>query len=292
MDIVLLFNGLGNQMSQYAFYLAKKQRDHRTRCIHYPDPLTCQHNGYELDRIFGIQPDGWKGGLWGRLLDAYLWSQVCDSRKRHWLRVIMKRLHISYQLESSYGVDNAQIETTKDGVRYLWGGWHCEDKFKEVETKIRQLYRFDENRLNVDGLSILDKIKQTESVSIHVRRGDFLTDGFGGICTPKYYQKAIAYIKSKVNDPHFFVFSDDLAWCRENLNEDHIEFVDIHHGKDSWKDMLLMSKCKHNLNSNSTFAWWGAWLNTNPHKVVIVPNRFGQNPVSAAIYPDSWIKIE
>jgi len=292
MDIVLIFNGLGNQMSQYAFYLAKKQRDPRTRCIHYPDPLTCQHNGYELDRIFDIQPDGWKGGLWGRLLDAYSWSQVCDSRKRHWLRVILEKLQICYQSQTSFIPTANQLETTKKGVRYLYGGWHCEDYFKSVEPQIRKVYCFDDAQLNEVGRAMLNRIKSTDSVSIHVRRGDFLTDGFGGICTPEYYQKAITDIKSKVNDPYFFVFSDDLAWCRENLIENNIEFVDIHHGKDSWKDMLLMSKCKHNLNSNSTFAWWGAWLNNNSKKIVVVPNRFNQDPASVAIYPKEWIKIE
>lgn len=292
MDIVLIFNGLGNQMSQYAFYLAKKKQDKKTKCLYYPENGTCQHNGYELDRLFGVKMENRPGTFWGRFFTWYNWSQVCDSRKRHWLRVIMKHFGVSLQREPSYAADPEMLESNGKGVRFLYGGWHCEDNFKSVEDEVRRFYSFDDKQLNDEGKSVLKQIENTNSISIHVRRGDFLTDGFGGICTKEYYEKALSYMDEHVSNPHYFVFSDDMEWSKENLKCENITFVDIHHGKDSWKDMMLMSRCKHNLNSNSTFSWWGAWLNKNKNKIVIVPNKFSQNGNSGTIYPKEWVRIK
>jgi len=291
MDIVLIFNGLGNQMSQYAFYLAKKQRDPRTRCLYYPDPLTCQHNGYELDKLFGIRPDATAHSCLGRLYSAYLWSQVCDSRKRHWLRVLMHDMGVELVRQPSFDYCPEMLVPTARGYRFFSGGWHHEGYLSGIEDEVRRVFSLDESQLGEQGRSILCEMVATNSVSIHVRRGDFLTDGFGGICTPEYYKRAIELIRSKVANPHFFVFSDDMDWCRAHLREPNTWFVDIHSGHDSWKDMLLMSRCKHHINANSTFSWWGAWLDANPNKLVIVPNRFMQDSKSDAIYPKSWIRI-
>ena len=292
MDVVLIFNGLGNQMSQYAFYLAKKKQDPRTKCLYFPEPGTCQHNGYELDRLFGVKMKNRPDTFLGRFFSWYNWSQVCDSRKRHWLRVIMKHLHVSLKREPSYAADPEMLNSVEHGVRFLYGGWHCEDNFKSVENEVRNLYSFDDNLLNDKGCEILKQIESENSVSVHVRRGDFLTDGFGGICTKEYYDSALAYMNSHVGNPHYFVFSDDMEWSRENLKCENVTFVDIHHGKDSWKDMMLMSRCKHNINANSTFSWWGAWLNENKGKIVVVPERFSQRLDSGAIYPKEWIRIK
>jgi len=285
---------LGNQMSQYAFYLAKKQRDSRTRCIHYPDPLTCQHNGYELDRIFGIQPDGWKGGLWGRLLDAYSWSQVCASRKRNWLRWLMNKFNVEKVKEPSFDYCPEMLTTQKNAYRFYEGGWHQPAYMRDVEDEVRKAFQFDLNKLGELNNQCLAEINGCNSVSLHVRRGDFLkeTTLFGNIATPAYYNKALAYIRERVKKPVFYVFSDDIDWCRENIREDAVRFVDWNTGEDAWKDMLLMSRCKHNINANSTFAWWGAWLNTNPDKIVVVPDRFMNRPGSDRIYPEEWVKIQ
>lgn len=292
MDIVLIFNGLGNQMSQYAFYLAKKKRNRHTKFLQYPDWGTCQHNGYELDKIFGIKKQNGEKSILGRLYKWYGWSQVCDSRKRHWLRVIFEKIPLNRIDERRYDFDQERLDNAGKGIHFYYGGWHCPDYLKDVEQEVRNAYKFDESQLNKEGKEMLNSIESLESVSLHVRRGDFLTDGFGGICTVEYYKKAIAYVKERVSDPVFYVFSDDLEWARENIKEEKIRFVDIHKGKDSWKDMLLISHCKHNINANSTFSWWGAWLNNNPGKIVIVPPKFSQKPDSGAIYPKEWIRIE
>ena len=120
-----------------------------------------------------------------------------------------------------------------------------------------------------------EKMRSCNAVSIHLRRGDYLTPGnqemFGGICTEEYYERAVRYMKEHVEDAHFFVFSDDPAHAREKYAGDEYTIVDINHGKDSFYDMWLMSKCKHNICANSTFSFWGARLNSNEEKIMIRP---------------------
>lgn len=294
MDVVLLFNGLGNQMSQYAFYLAKKKQDASTKCIYYPDPLTCQHNGYELDRLFGIQRDTIAESFLERFFSVYLWSQVCDSRKRHWLRVVMRWLRVEKVEEPSFDYHEEMMIKQDGGYRFYSGGWHQPEYMREVESEVREAFRFDMGKVDEHNKKLVEEMMCSQSVALHVRRGDFLKESklFGNIATPKYYAKAIAYIKDHVDSPVFYVFSDDIAWCRENIRDEYVCFVDWNSGADSWKDMMLMSKCKHNINANSTFSWWGAWLNDNPDKIVVVPDRFMNRAGSEKIFPQEWVKIQ
>lgn len=96
---------------------------------------------------------------------------------------------------------------------------------------------------------------------------------------------------SKVNNPYFFIFSNDIEWCKKNIQLPHSYYVNCNKGKDSWQDMFLMSKCKHNIIANSTFSWWGAYLNENPQKIVISPSKLTNRGDSPDLFPDSWIKL-
>ena len=133
------------------------------------------------------------------------------------------------------------------------------------------------------------------SVSIHVRRGDYLNgyyfETLGKICDIDYYKRAIALINKEVNDPYFYIFSDDPGYVAENLKIENATYVDFNRGRDSWQDMYLMSQCKHNIIANSTFSWWGAWLNTNLNKIVIAPNRWFANMDNDEIVLPEWIRL-
>ena len=130
---------------------------------------------------------------------------------------------------------------------------------------------------NPKNIEILKEIDNTQSVSLHIRRKDYLTvaDGkrYMGICTDEYYQSAINYINEHVQNPVFYIFSDDVEFARENFKEKNMHIVDWNTGKDSLYDMQLMSRCKHNICANSTFSLWGARLNKNAGKLVIRPLR-------------------
>lgn len=146
-----------------------------------------------------------------------------------------------------------------------------------------------------ENCNYLSLIKTACSVSIHVRRGDYLDDLnlgiFGDICSKEYFQKAVSKIYTIFDNPHFFVFSNDLQWCMENLKLSSVTYVSGNIGPSSWKDMYLMTNCSHNIISNSTFSWWGAWLNPNPDKVVICPTRFTRDDTGLSIYPAEWIRV-
>lgn len=292
MDIVLLFNGLGNQMSQYALYLAKRQADSHTQWLYYPEQYTNQHNGYELGLIFGIEMQNIPVGRLGKIYKWYLYSQVCDSKRRRLVRRVLSLMRVGCIQEKFHAKDTSVLAPHK-GYTYFYGGWHNPEYFQIVSDEIRDVFRFNEDKIDDRNKLIANEMSLCDSVSIHVRRGDFVKQSklFGNIATPEYYKKAMEYIKNRVEHPVFYIFSDDIGWCRENIEEENMYFVDWNTGEDSWKDMMLMSKCKHNINANSTFSWWGAWLNDNPNKIVVVPNRFMNVEGSEQIYPKEWIKI-
>ena len=122
---------------------------------------------------------------------------------------------------------------------------------------------------------ILKKIRNSHAVSVHIRRGDYLQPEnaamFGNICTEEYYESALDYMKEKIEDPHFFIFSDDVAYVREHYQGEEYTIVDINHGDDSFYDMYLMSRCEGNICANSTFSFWGARLNGRTDKIMIRP---------------------
>lgn len=134
-----------------------------------------------------------------------------------------------------------------------------------------------------------------QSVSVHVRRGDYQTPGhyerLGCICTEAYYRNAAELMKKKVGNPKFYVFSDEPEWVKAHLRLGDTTFVDWNRGNDSWQDMLLMRHCRHNIVCNSSFSWWGAWLNDNQGKIVVAPDRwFGKND-HPDIVPEGWLRV-
>ncbi|MEI6553564.1 MAG: alpha-1,2-fucosyltransferase, partial [bacterium] len=137
----------------------------------------------------------------------------------------------------------------------------------------------------------------SNSISIHIRRGDYISNqeanNFHGSCSIDYYTEAINIIKGKVSNPIFFVFSDDIAWVKENLKSDIVATWVSEYNLDNTEDLLLMSFCKHQIIANSSFSWWGAYLNRNINKIVIAPKKWIANKGynTDEITPSSWIKL-
>jgi hypothetical protein len=295
MDVVMIFNGLGNQMSQYAFYLRKKNINSSTKLI-YDKGILNQHYGYELKRVFGIELNY---GLLNLFL-LLLFKLLVSNKYQLIVNPIVKSLNLSgvrlIKEPINYDFDESCL-IYKKGINFYWGGWHTEKYFLPIKEEVINAFAFKSFPFENDSRikETIMQIKQSNSVSIHIRRGDFLTSSgyyqFSGICTNEYYQKGIEYIKEKVDNPIFFVFSDDLEWCKKNLLLDSVIFVDCNNGENSWRDMYLMSLCKHNINANSTFSWWGAWLNKNIDKNIFVPEFFINEVETKDIYPENWIKI-
>lgn len=179
---------------------------------------------------------------------------------------------------------------------YLDGYWQNYRYFQKIDPVIfkelilKESYSFDLKKISIQ------IINDQNSVSIHVRRGDYLTDKEAnhlmGVMPISYYYSAIDYIKQKINKPNFYIFSDDLTWVKKNFKiNDPCFFIN---GEKDYIDLDLMSKCKHNIIANSSFSWWGAFLNTNPDKIIIAPKHWVQqdaiNNRVEIVFP-SWVKL-
>lgn len=179
----------------------------------------------------------------------------------------------------------------------IYGYFQSEMYFSDIREQL--LTEFIPNKTTlIKNSKLIESIRRENSVSVHIRRGDYISDQNAsvthGICSQEYYIKAIDYLKKNhiINkDTYFYVFSDDISWCKENISYgENTIYID---GNEPELDLYLMSKCKYNIIANSTFSWWGAWLNNNLDKVVISPEKWFQNNrlSSNNIIPDSWVKV-
>lgn len=292
MKIIRILGGLGNQMFQYALAVAIWENCPDKEV--YID-ASCMngyslHNGYELDRIFKTQL---RQASWWKLLKvAYplphfrLWqfgSHFLPQRR-------------SMVTESKY-MDFIPDLTTKKESLLIEGYWQTERYFSSCREALLNAFKFPEFENGSKNDRIARRLCRCESLSLHIRRGDYLKiANTSGICTVDYYEKAMATVIEKKNPQLILVFSDDPRWCEDNLKNllhsiDAV-FVDWNKGHESYRDMQLMSLCSHNIIANSSFSWWGAWLNQNPDKVVIAPSRWMNGPGWPNIIPNSWTKIE
>lgn len=288
MKIVNIIGGLGNQMFQYA--LARNLEKRFGEPVYVDTSLFDTynvHNGLEIERVFGIRLNR---------------ATPHDIRKltRHTHHYTLWRLYRKFlpdrgtvYREPANGAFNENIFTL-DTNRYYDGYWQNHRYFDDCATEIRQIYRFA-LPLDEKNKQIAKEITTEEnSVSIHIRRGDYLKHSiYAGICTIEYYQRAVEYIKQHIKGSlHFYIFSDDIAWCKVHigtiLGESSHTYIDWNHGPDSYKDMQLMALCRHNIIANSSFSWWAAWLNEHHNNIVIAPSRWQQTDNVNQIQMPQW----
>lgn len=269
MIIVRVTGGLGNQMFQYAMYksLEKKGKLVKLDSKSFYETKK-EHNGYELERIFDIKPN----------------KPTKEDLEKFDENNISTLLKIKRKLfgDKKFVYDTKEYVFNKDVYKlknsYLNGYWQSIKYFEGIENDIKKDFRF-KNQLDNKNLEILNEIENSNSISIHIRRGDYMSpenyNMYGCIATPTYYKKAIKVIEEKVENPTFFVFSNDMDWVKKNIQiNSRVFYIDINSGNGSYKDMQLMSNCKHNIIANSSFSWWGAWLNENKNKIVVAPKKW------------------
>jgi hypothetical protein len=171
----------------------------------------------------------------------------------------------------------------KSFLNYFDDYFQSEKYFADCTENIRKEFQF-KNKLQIpDG----------NTVAIHIRRGDYvkLAD-IHLVCTPAYYENAIDYVQSEIENPVFYVFSEDLEWVKQNISiPGNSVFVDYNHNLPSSRDMQLMSLCKHQIISNSSYSWWAAWLNQNPGKIVVAPDRWFADGRYTDIYTDYMVRV-
>ncbi len=312
MIIVRIATGMGNQMFMYAAGLATAQRlntellletssspkkgrrgnmfnrDNRPYC------LECFPNITEREANFkNLSSKSFWLAVW-----MYIHKKKMKSKRifRRLLNKIiikfgltdMKIFNQDTWIEPNY---NPEFEKLSDNT-FLWGCWEAEKFFKNIPALVRKKFTFAPECFNPE---LLAQVQNCNSVALHIRRGDKVINMSKPIGTTEDYLKsAIEKIYELTNEPEFFVFSDDLEWCKKvlpQIRDTNWHFIE---NQTPPQDMALMTKCKHIITAPSTFSWWGAWLNDNPNKIIIAPKieRWGgAQEKNSDLLPDEWIKL-
>ena len=290
MILVELIGGMGNQMFQYAAA--------KSLALHHNEELKLVANGGTAKNIpEGIQqrqfdlhhfqvPDPLADTDEIRNFSSLsVLEKLREKAKPNHKRKIYREPFFHYDVNFFEARSNV----------FLKGLWQSEKYFDKYKNDIRRIFKFkDENITSFK--DVIEKMSQQNSIALHIRRGDYLAKvslHVLGLMSIEYYKKAIELLSSKVNDPVFYIFSDDIGWAKENLKIDNAVFVSGSITKHHIGDLYLMSRCKHHIIANSSFSWWGAWLNNNPEKIVITPKKwFNKGPKDTQdLIPDEWIKI-
>jgi hypothetical protein len=297
MIVVNLKGGLGNQMFQWALgrNLALRNNTDLKLDLRMLLDRTPHDNSvfrdYDLE-IFKLEADfstdkeffGLNGSLWGRIqskLIARFFPSYLDR-----LNKIVR--------ESQYNFDSFILNTPDNHC--IDGYWQSEKYFKEIESTIRSDFSF-KNPIISESEIIAARIRNSNSICINVRRTDYVTIHNAFIGTD-YIQKGVKIIVEKIKNPEFFVFSDDIQWCQENIKLDYpVHFIGHEHaGLKFGNYMQLMTLCRHMIIPNSSFAWWAAWLNQNPDKIIIAPKNWLNaevldEQINADRVPSGWITV-
>jgi hypothetical protein len=289
MIIVNLIGGLGNQMFQYAVgkYIAHRNQTE----------LKLDITGFEAYKLHAYSLSHFNVIENFAKAKEIAWFKKYQRKKgRVWF--LYNRLIANQSLyvqERGFPFNTKILDLKKSA--YLDGYWQTEKYFKEIEDIIRKEFRV-KDELTGKNKEVAEELKRVNSVSLHVRRADYVTNAttnsHHGTCNPEYYRQAIDLIAQKVADPHFFVFSDDIEWAKKNITPKYpTSYMDHNNAATNYEDLRLMYNCKHNIIANSSFSWWGAWLNENPQKIVIAPKKWflTDKMDTRDLIPNTWIKI-
>lgn len=276
MIVVKLMGGLGNQMFQYAF--GKR--------------LSIESNvELRLDKSFLSRRDLGENFTYRNYdLDIFNIDEKFDIPQLNGFLVKEPHFHYSENLCSQL------LNICKTGKDvFLEGYWQSEKYFKNIDLIIRNCFQLKQELIEDKNLKILDEIKNHNSVMINVRRSDYLNTNFHGVMSIDYFNEAKKIVKSKLKNVKFFVFSDDIPWCLENLKSEDSVIVDHSHAGYKFSNYLkLMSECKHFIIPNSSFAWWSVYLSNNQEKIVISPKNWFSHSSGlnySDLYCEGWVKL-
>ena len=291
MIIVKLKGGLGNQFFQYAVarHIAELRRAVLKIDISF-------FKTYEL-HTYSIWPFNIQENFASPEEVAALTVQRQGIAERVIRRVLRKppKLAPTYIREKELFQFDPDILNLPDGV-YLDGSWQSEKYFADIEVIIHQEFTVKTPQAGKDK-ELAEQMASCESVSLHIRRGSYLLPPYNfihGTCSLDYYFRCVECLTQTVKRPHFFIFSDEPEWARDNLKLSYPTTLVDHNGADKdYEDLRLMSQCKHHIIANSTFSWWGAWLNQNPEKIVLAPRCWFKcdDYDPSDLIPDKWIKL-
>lgn len=292
MIIVKLTGGLGNQLFQYAAARAVAQRNNQRLAFDVSYYAEDRSRAYKLShfsvcgslisprQLAFLTGRGTRGAL------KYL------SRAARWIVPVL-----DHRVAEARSFRFDESVARSPGNIYMVGFWQSEKYFKGIEGLLRGelMLKQPPDKANA---AVLESIGRANSVSLHVRRGDYVSDPRArqlmGALPLEYYRRAIEMIRQVTRGPHFFVFSDDMAWVRANLQiNEPVTYVTHNGANRDYEDLRLMTHCRHHIIANSSFSWWGAWLCSDPGKTVIAPETWFSDASwdASDVLPESWIQL-
>lgn len=289
MITVKIEGGLGNQMFQYAAG--------RMLSVKHAVPLSLDLSAFVVDKSSGIYT-----GRKFELDQLNIKSTIINEEKVKsiFFRKLKDRISgKQYYYEKSLNFDNSVLNLPANA--YLEGYFQSEKYFSVIrDVLLEELNYFVQEKDKEEYLFFSKQMQQTNSVAVHVRRGDFANNSYiqsvHGTCSVEYYDEAINKLSGLFNSASFFLFSDDLDWALRNIGKSfNVIPVNLKSPNAHFLEMKLMSLAKANIIANSSFSWWAAWLNDNPEKRVIAPKKWYvdtlKNSQTSDLLPDSWIRL-
>jgi hypothetical protein len=275
MIVIKIKGGLGNQMFQYAVAKAYALEKNRPFLLDTSIFESYKLHNYGLHH-FAMQPTFFKPFTKWQLKLKKLVGKVV------------------YFNEDNYAFNfNANLFGLPSNLLFLEGYFQTERYFLKYENEIRADFEII-SPLKQQTKDTIAYMQTVNAVSIHFRRGDYIGNAVHETDKTEYYQEAMKIIESKIENPVYFLFSDDMPWVKENFTTNfETHYIDFNDAATNFEDIKLMSSCKHNIMANSSFSWWGAWLNPNKNKTVIAPKLWFNNETvnTSDVIPENWIKL-
>ncbi len=283
MIIVRFFGGLGNQMFQYGLYTALKKTGKTVRADYTwyeTRNLPEMPKVLRTDIEFASSKDIQKLGDYRQDILSKVHRKLFGICKTHYY-------------EPQYGHFDEHVLEMENA--YIDGYWQSEKYFSRYRADLQKAFQLT-NPLDSKNKEMLERIRNSNSVSVHFRLGDYMAEGntglYGDVCTKEYYASAIRYFLDQNKEYTFFIFSNEPKKVMEQFEGVHCMVVDINDDEAGHYDMFLMSQCKHNIIANSSFSWWAAWLNENEDKEVIAPDVWFTTEDVRDIWPKTWKKVD
>ena len=288
-----IIGGLGNQLFQYASSLALAKSMNADLFLDLSSFYNRKYNnpeGFLLKRLFDINLPS------PGIFEYYkvLGLASCFFRIRS--KINFSTMTDNYLSQVNYIDLEKKFFNFKNNNCYLEGYWQSEEYFKNTKETLLKDLVFKKNEISNKSVKLAKKLQDENSVSIHVRRKDYITNEvYKKIykeLSENYYKSAIQEMSLRIKEPKFYIFSDDIEWARKQKYFKNLNIVYNHESIGSWEDMFLMSSCKNNIIANSSYSWWGAWLNKNPNKIIIAPKKwFNGSKQPKYLLPREWLKL-
>jgi hypothetical protein len=290
MIITHLIGGLGNQLFQYAMARRIAYKNDITLKLDISNFAMYKIREFKLDKFNIVAEIATQEEIWRFKKNRYkIFSKlfyVYNSILPFTSRTYIKERFFYYDPDTNKLSDDI----------YLEGHWPSEKYFRDIKHIIYKEFTL-KSEMDTYHQNLKKQIENVESVSVHIRRGDYISNPIvnqiHGTCSLDYYYNAMKVITKKIVNPHFFIFSDDPEWVYENFKIPYTTTIVRRDDQKDYEDLLLMSKCKNHIIANSSFSWWGAWLNPREDKLVISPAKWyrGADYDTRDLLPDSWITI-